>query len=99
MGGAPELWRVEIFDSASRQLRQLPEPEREEALDIAGDLREDPFLPGLQRLRGYSHRYKIRFGRGERYRMFLDILTESRKVYIRAIKLRTRATYSGMDKW
>ena len=99
MGGAPELWDVEVLPSARRELRKLPNPEREEFLDILEELKEGPYLPGIQKLRSYHHRFKIRFGRGERFRIFADILPGARKVLVTTIVLRGRDTYSGMDKW
>ena len=100
MGGDhAETWDAEILPAASRQLRDLPNPERQEALDILIDLAENPFLPGAEQLRGYNNPYKIRFGRGERYRVLYDVFPASRRVLIGAIKLRGPDTYSGMDKW
>ena len=100
MGGDDlELWDVEILPTARRELRDLPNPERQEALNIMSDLVEDPFLTGAERLRGYNNRHKIRFGRGERYRMLYDVYPASRKVLIGVIELRGPTTYRGMDKW
>ena len=101
MGDNPDagLWDVEIKASAGKQLRTLPGPEREEALDLVTNLEEDPFLSGAERLRNYNNRHKIRFGRGERYRLLYDIYPASRKVIVGVIELRSPDTYSGMDRW
>ncbi len=62
MGGA-EVWDVDILPSAERERRSLPAPGREEVWQITHELlAEDPL-----------HR-KIRFGRGERYRLFYEDL-------------------------
>ena len=94
-----DLWHVEFLVSARNQLRELPSPERQETLDLLMDLAEDPFLPGAERLRNCNNRYKIRFGRGERYRLIYDVYPASRSVLIDAIELRGPDTYSGMDRW
>ena len=101
MGDNPDagLWDVEIKESARKQLRTLPGPEREEALDLLTDLEEDPFLSGVERLRNYNNRFKIRFGRGERYRLLYDIYPASRRVIVGVIQLRSPDTYRGMDRW
>ncbi|SRR5712692_3108293 len=99
MGGDPESWDVEILPGAGRDFRLLPDPERDEALNIIEDMKEDPFLPGIEKVRSYNNRYKIRFGRGERYRLLADIFPESRRVLIGVVELRGPRTYSGMDKW
>jgi len=97
MGGG--RWDVELLPAARRQLRELPNPEREEALDLLTDLVEHPVLPGAEPLRNYHNRYKIRFGRRGRYRMLYDVFASSRKVLVGMIKLRGPETYSGMDRW
>ena len=94
-----DLWDVELLLSARRQLRELLGPERQETLDILIDLAENPFLAGAERLRNYNNRYKIRFGRGERYRLLYDVYPASRRVLIDAIELRGPDTYRGMDRW
>ena len=63
------------------------------------ELAEDPLLPGAEPLRNHNNRYKIRFGRQERYRILYDVLPGSRKVLVGVIKLRGPDTYSGMDRW
>ena len=100
MGGEyPDLWDVELASTADKQIGNLPGPGREEALDLLIDLAEDPFLPGAERLRHYNNRYKVRFGRGERYRMLYDVFAASRKVVVGRIELRGPETYTGMDRW
>ena len=101
MGGGedPELWHVELKLSARRDLRALPDREREEVRRLFDELEEDPFLPGAEKLRHYNNRYKIRFGRGERYRMLYDVFPASRNVIVGRIALRSPETYSGMDRW
>jgi len=56
-------------------------------------------LPGAERLRNYNNRHKVRFGRGERYRMLYDLYPASRKVIVGCLELRGQDTYSGMDRW
>ena len=99
MGGGPELWDVRVRRGAAKELRMLPDPEREAVLDILEDLREDPFPAGAGRLRSYNNRYKIRFGRGERYRLFYEVFPTRRGVSVTRIELRRASTYSGMDRW
>ena len=99
MGGGPELWDVRVRRGAAKELRGLPNPEQGDVLDILEDLREDPFPAGTERLRGYNKRYKIRFGRGERYRLFYEVFPARRGVSVTRIELRTANTYSGMDRW
>jgi mRNA-degrading endonuclease RelE of RelBE toxin-antitoxin system len=103
MGGAypddVELWYVEVLPTAERQIGSLPGPERNEVVDLLMDLEEDPFPAGAERLRNYNNRYKIRFGRGERYRLIYDVYPASKRVLVDAISLRGPETYRGMDRW
>ncbi len=100
MGGQdPELWHVELKSGAEKDLHVLPNPERKDAVDLLDDLEQDPFLPAAEKLRHYNNRYKIRFGRGERYRMLYDVYPATRKVIVGVIEERGPETYSGMDRW
>jgi len=99
MGGGLELWDVRVRRSAAKELRKLPNPEQGDVLDILEDLEEDPFPAGAERLRSYNNRYKIRFGRGERYRLFYEVFPTRRRVSVTRIELRKANTYSGMDRW
>ena len=40
MGGGPELWDVRVRRSAAKELRNLPNPEQGDVLDILEDLKE-----------------------------------------------------------
>jgi mRNA-degrading endonuclease RelE of RelBE toxin-antitoxin system len=101
MGGGAnqEPWHVELTTGADRDLDQLPGPEKSEVRSLLQELEEDPFLPGVEKLRHYNNRYKIRFGRGERYRLIYDAYLASRKVLVLLIEERRPETYSGMDRW
>ena len=90
MGEGPELWDVRVRRSAAKELRNLPSPEQGDVLDILEDLKEDPFPAGADRLRSYRNRYKIRFGRGERYRLFYEVFPAKRGVSVTRIELRSK---------
>ncbi len=98
MGGA-EFWDVDILPSAEKERRSLPAPEREEVRQITRELlAEDPLSAGKP-LRNYNRRFKIRFGRGERYRPFYEVYPSTRRVIVTKIEQRGPGTYRGMDKW
>ncbi len=58
--GTPE-WNVEVLPEADRDLRNLPDIVRAEAIEIIRDLAEDPFPPEAMPLRRHKNRYKIKF--------------------------------------
>ena len=95
-----ESWTPKILAGAKKDLDELPDPVRREALQMLADLLEDPYPPNLEeaRMKGYRNRYRLYFYR-DRYRFIYEIAEQQRTVRVLRVRLRDRYTYSGMRKW
>ncbi len=54
-------YKIEWKSSASRELRSLPKDVLAEIVARVTSLSEDPFPPGVKKLAGAEHTYRIRF--------------------------------------
>ena len=95
---ATSAWNVEILSTAERELDELPQGVRAEALQSIDDLREDPFPSDAEPIRGVRNRYRIRFYRN-RYRIIYDVSERQKKIVVDRIRRRDPHTYSGMVRW
>ena len=55
-------FRIEWKESAKRELRKLPDQARRRILAAVDGLKEDPRPPGVKKLVGVEHSYRIRVG-------------------------------------
>lgn len=90
-------WKVDLTNSAQRDIRQLPDGPKSEALDIVEALIEDgpEAVPTIE-MEHYPGRHRTRFYR-EAYRMIFDVL--ERRKSIRIVRIRPRSTaYRGLKR-
>jgi mRNA interferase RelE/StbE len=87
-------WKVNLLPSASRELDQLDDSVREQAIQCIVDLAEDPFPAGSIPLRGHQHVYRIRFYR-DQYRVVYRISEVKRRVLVLRVRRRGIA-YVGL---
>ncbi|MFN3324293.1 MAG: type II toxin-antitoxin system RelE family toxin [Bryobacteraceae bacterium] len=88
-------WRVEIPKSTVRELDELPDRIWRDAMEAIAALKDDPFPPDAQELRGYPNFYKTRFYRGQ-YRLIYYVSEKQRRVVI--VRARPRGTaYIGFE--
>ncbi len=93
-----EPWSAKFRESARKELRELPEQVRLEALGAIVALTEDPLPPDAVALRGHKNRYRIRFYR-DRFRIVYDLSYQQRKIIVVRIRPRDPDTYRGLDRW
>ena len=91
---AAGMWKVRTRAEAERDLDLLPDAVRSEALDAIEDLAEDPLPTDSIPLRGYTHRYRIKFY-SNRYRIIYDVLEKQRAIRIFRVRPRKDA-YRGL---
>ena len=95
MAASPaDTWKVKTRPEAQRDLDQLSDPVRAEALAAIEDLAYDPFPPDSIPLRGHAHRYRIKFY-SNRYRIIYDALENRRTIRIFRVRPRQDA-YRGL---
>lgn len=87
-------WKVELTNSAKKELRRLDEGPKRDAAELIADLIEDPLAVPATELRHYPGLWRARFHHGL-YRMIYRISKPEKRVVIRRIRPRATA-YEGM---
>ncbi len=72
-------YKIEWKSSAGKELRTLPKAVIAEILDRVAYLANDPFPPGIKKLAGAEHTYRIRFSS---YRVIYTVSRDNRLVEI-----------------
>ena len=87
-------WSVKILHDARRELDELDDAARYDALETITALEEDPFPAGCLELRGHHNWYRLKFHR-EQFRLVYSISMKQREALIRRIRPRSTA-YVGL---
>ena len=87
-------WRVSIRPSADREIDELADSVRREAIAVMTDLKDDPFPSGSLLLRGYRDLYRVRFYR-DQFRIVYSVSARSRRIVIERVRRRGN-TYVGL---
>jgi mRNA interferase RelE/StbE len=85
-------WAVRVAQDVKQDVSRLPPDVAEEAVAVIGELWEDPFPSGSLKMRGYSNRYRIRFGA---YRIIYKVDRQRKSVTVLRVRPRSTA-YRGM---
>ncbi len=86
-------WVVSLRRLAQRELAELDDTVRFEAIEAIAELEEDPFPAGSIQLRGYTNLYRVRFYR-DRFRLVYTVSQKQRRVIIERVRPRSTA-YAG----
>ncbi len=81
-------WRIEILPAAEKDLDQLEEPLRREALEAILDLAEDPVPADALPLAGMRRHYRVAFG-NRRYRIVYRVSRQRETIIV--IRVRSRS--------
>jgi mRNA-degrading endonuclease RelE of RelBE toxin-antitoxin system len=83
-------WNLLVAGPAQKQLRRIPEKDRERVKAALLAIEDEPFSGDLVRLRAQPAAWRRRVGS---YRIFFDVDYEKRHVVVTAIVRRTSVTY------
>jgi mRNA interferase RelE/StbE len=72
-------YKIEWKTSAGKELRKLPKAVVSEIVDRVAHLAHDPFPPGIKKLAGAEHTYRLRFSS---YRVIYAVSRDNRIVEI-----------------
>ena len=78
-------FRIEWKKSTRKDLRKLPASVANRIVGAVENLAENPFPPGVEKLSGSEHAYRIR--RGD-YRIVYEVVAESKLVEIQRVRHR-----------
>ena len=76
---------IEWKKSTKKDLRKLPPAMVGRIIDAVGELADDPFPHGVEKLAGSNHAYRIRVGD---YRVVFEFIAESELVEIQRVRHR-----------
>ena len=83
-------WNLLVTGPAQKQLRRIPERDRERVKAALLEMQDEPFSGDLVRLHARPAAWRRRVGS---YRILFDVDYEKRHVVVTAIVRRTSATY------
>lgn len=78
-------FRIEWKKSTKKDLRRLPQSAVDRVLEAVEELADDPFPPGVVKLTGAEHAYRIRVGD---YRVVYAVVTGQQMVEIQRVRHR-----------
>jgi mRNA-degrading endonuclease RelE of RelBE toxin-antitoxin system len=88
------VWAVKVLPAAQREIDDLDDSARFEALEAITDLEEDPFPAGSILLRGYTDLHRLRFYR-DQFRVVYTVSEKQRRVIVERVRTRSTA-YAGL---
>jgi mRNA-degrading endonuclease RelE of RelBE toxin-antitoxin system len=88
------VWAVKVLPAAQREMDDLDDSVRLEALEAITDLEEDPFPAGSILLRGYTDLHQVRFYR-DQFRVVYTVSEKQRRVIVERVRKRSTA-YAGL---
>ncbi|MBU1160067.1 type II toxin-antitoxin system RelE/ParE family toxin [Patescibacteria group bacterium] len=83
-------WKIYITDRAKKQIRKLPERYAERIKNTVDTIEINPFIGDIEKLSGEENVWRRRVGP---YRIFYEICSARKIIYIFEVKRRTSSTY------
>ena len=78
-------FRIEWKKSTRKDLRRLPDGAVDRIIKAVEALAENPFPPGVEKLTGSEHAYRIRLGD---YRVVYEVVSECKLVEVQRVRHR-----------
>jgi mRNA interferase RelE/StbE len=83
-------WTVEVDPEVRKHLRRIPRKDAERILSNIVNLAANPYFGDVAKMKGEDDVWRRRIGA---YRIFFEVLAESRVVYVYRVERRTSTTY------
>ena len=84
-----EKWRLSVDDKVFKTTRRFPSKDRDRLEQVIDNLIENPHFGDIEKMKG-EDAWRRRIGR---YRIFYEIISKEKTIYVFDIKLRTSTTY------
>lgn len=88
------MWNVKLTPLAKRQLKQLDEDIREDAISLLLDMEDGIFPSDVIRLRGHERYERVKFARNQ-FRMVYRTDQRKKTILVTRIRPRDTDTYRG----
>jgi mRNA-degrading endonuclease RelE of RelBE toxin-antitoxin system len=89
------VWNVKLTPLAQRELKQLEEDIREDAVSLLLDLQDGIFPSNRVQLENYERYERVKFARNQ-FRIVYRINRKHRTILVTRIRPRDKDTYSGL---
>ncbi|MBU4481626.1 type II toxin-antitoxin system RelE/ParE family toxin [Candidatus Parcubacteria bacterium] len=84
-------WKLKIRDRIWKDLAKFPEKDRERIIGIIEkEIILNPYLGDIEKMKGEENSWRRRVGA---YRIFYEIYTEEKIIYVFRVERRTSKTY------
>ncbi len=84
------MWQVHVVGNARKRLKRFPKFDQKRILDVLENLRKNPFVLDVAKLKGKDNMWRLRIGN---YRLSFELFQKEKAVFIYSIKRRTSTTY------
>ena len=85
-------WTVHVDEAVEKQLRRIPHRDKERIFSVIAEIAASPYAGDIVKMRGEKDVWRRRVGA---YRIFFEVLSEERVVYVYRVERRTSTTYGS----
>ena len=85
-----ENWRLKIRDNIYKVLSKFPEKDQKRLIKVIEELPLNPYFGDIEKMQGEENTWRRRVGS---YRIFYEIRTPERVIYVFRLERRTSKTY------
>lgn len=83
-------WELIVDDFVKKQLKRIPRHDAERLLSAINEFVVNPFAGDIEKMEGEKKTWRRRIGN---YRIFYEIVSRDRTIYVFHIERRTSSTY------
>lgn len=83
-------WELRIREKIWKDIKKFPEKAREKLILVIENLPINPYLGNIQKIKNQENIWRKRFGV---YRIFYEIVSNDKVIYVFRIERRTSKTY------
>ena len=83
-------WKLRIREEVCKDLRKFPHEDQKRILKVIEQLPLNPYSGDIEKMKGKENVWRRRVGA---YRIFYEIISKEKVIYIFRIKRRTSKTY------
>lgn len=83
-------WELKVRDKVFKILSKFPKQERIHLVEVIDILPNDPYVGDIEKMKGEENTWRRRVGA---YRIFYEIRTDERVIFVYHVERRTSKTY------
>jgi len=83
-------WELKVKNRVYKELSKLPLEERGRVVEVIDNLPHNPYAGDMEKIKGEENTWRRRIGN---YRIFYEIVSQDRTIYVFHVERRTSNTY------